>query len=241
MIGTIVNAAAIVLGGLVGLAGTKTLSAGNQGRVKAVLGVLIIFFGLGLTWMSLNGSFVQVLKQIAVVVLALTIGKFLGRLLHLQKQSNRLGQFARDRIAELKLNDPNRFTTGFTVCAALFCAAPLGILGAIHEGLSGYFYPLVVKAIMDGLAAMSFVAMFGWGALLSAVPVFLLQGTISLACSRFLLPFLNAHHLADSVNATGGLLIFCVALIIFDIKKIEVTDYLPSLVFAPLLTWWLLR
>jgi uncharacterized membrane protein YqgA involved in biofilm formation len=45
----------------------------------------------------------------------------------------------------------------------------------------------------------------------------------------------------DPVNATAGLLIFCVALIIFEVRKIEVTAYLPSLVFAPLLTWWWLR
>jgi uncharacterized membrane protein YqgA involved in biofilm formation len=68
-----------------------------------------------------------------------------------------------------------------------------------------------------------------------------LQGTISLACARFLLPLLEPHRLVDPVNATAGLLIFCVALIIFEVRKIEVTDYLPSLVFAPLLTWWWLR
>jgi uncharacterized membrane protein YqgA involved in biofilm formation len=52
---------------------------------------------------------------------------------------------------------------------------------------------------------------------------------------------LEPHRLVDPVNATAGLLIFCVALIIFEVRKIEVTDYLPSLVFAPLLTWWWLR
>jgi uncharacterized membrane protein YqgA involved in biofilm formation len=58
-------------------------------------------------------------------------------------------------------------------------------------------------------------------------------------CSRFLAPFLEAHGLIESVNATGGLLVFCVALLIFEIRKIEVTDYLPSLFFAPLLAYLL--
>jgi uncharacterized membrane protein YqgA involved in biofilm formation len=162
-------------------------------------------------------------------------------LLRLQKTSNRLGQFARERMAGAKPGDANRFLNGFSVCAALFCAAPIGILGAISDGLSGDFAPLAVKAVMDGLAAMSFVSLFGWGVLFSAVPVLVLQGTISLACARFLLPLLEPHSLVDPVNATAGLLIFCVALIIFEVRKIEVTDYLPSLVFAPLLTWWWLR
>jgi uncharacterized membrane protein YqgA involved in biofilm formation len=83
--------------------------------------------------------------------------------------------------------------------------------------------------------------MFGGGVLLAAVPVLVFQGTISLACARYALPFLEAHGLTDSVNATGGFLIFCVALVIFEIRKIQVTDYLPALVIAPLLTWWWLR
>ena len=94
---------------------------------------------------------------------------------------------------------------------------------------------------MDGLAAMSFVSIFGWGVLFSAVPVLVLQGTISLACARWALPFLEAHNLTDSVNATGGFLIFCVALVIFEVRKIQVTDYLPALAIAPLLAWWWLR
>ena len=85
---------------------------------------------------------------------------------------------------------------------------------------------------------MGFVSLFGWGVLFSAVPVLVLQGTISLACARFLLPVLEAHRLTDSVNATGGFLIFCVALVIFEVRKIQVTDYLPSLAWAPLITWF---
>jgi uncharacterized membrane protein YqgA involved in biofilm formation len=120
----------------------------------------------------------------------------------------------------------------------LFCAAPLGILGAVHNGLlPDYFYPLAIKAVMDGLATMSFAAIFGSGVILSAVPVLVFQGTITLLCSHSLASFLQAHGLANSVNATGGLLIFCVAMLIFEIRKVPVTDYLPSLVFAPLLTW----
>jgi uncharacterized protein len=239
--GTYLNVAGIVAGGLVGLARKKPLSAGNQFFFKTALGGLTVFFGLRLTWASVNGSFRQILAQLAVVILSLTLGKLVGRLLRLQKSSNRLGQFARERMAGAQPGDADRFLTGFNVCAALFCAAPIGMLGAIGDGLSGDFAPLAVKAVMDGLAAMSFVSIFGVGVLLSAVPVLVFQGTISLACARFLRPLLEAHTLVDPVNATAGLLIFCVALIIFEVRKIEVTAYLPSLVFAPLLTWWWLR
>ena len=238
MIGTILNVAAIVIGALAGLLVKKQPSTRAQNYFKAVLGLSTVYFGLRLTWLSINGSFVHVLKQLTIVLLSLILGNLVGKLLRLQKASNRLGQLARDRMARAKPENSQRFTDGFVVCASLFCAAPLGILGAIHNGLlPDYFYPLAIKAVMDGLAAMAFASMFGWGVILSAVPVLVFQGTITLVCAHSLAPFLEAHHLSDSVNATGGLLIFCVSLLIFEVRKVHVTDYLPSLFFAPLLTW----
>jgi uncharacterized membrane protein YqgA involved in biofilm formation len=240
-IGTLLNVSGIVIGGIAGLAKKTPLSAANQSFLKVALGAFTAFCGLRLTWISLNlnGTVLQTLKQLGIVLLALVAGRLVGRLLRLQKTSNRLGQFARERIAAAKPDNPDRFNEGFRVCAVLFCAAPLGILGAIHDGLSGYISPLALKGVMDGLAAMGFVSIFGWGVVLSAVPLLVFQGTLTLLCARFLLPWLQAHNLVDPLNATGGLLIFCVALIIFEIRKIELTDYLPSLCFAPLFAWWL--
>jgi uncharacterized membrane protein YqgA involved in biofilm formation len=89
---------------------------------------------------------------------------------------------------------------------------------------------------MDGLATMAFVSTFGWGVMLSVIPVVAYQGTLTLG-AKFAAPLLENHALLDSINGTGGMLLFCVALIILDLKKIELGDYLPSLLFAPLLTW----
>lgn len=240
MLGTILNVAAIVIGGLAGLLIRKQPSASTQSFLKVALGALTVYFGLRLTWLSLNGSFGHVLKEIIIILVSLSLGNLAGKLLRLQKASNRIGELTRKRMAAPGPQNPQRFTDGFVVCSLLYCAAPLGILGAIHNGLvPDYFYPLAIKAVMDGLATMSFAAIFGWGVVLSAVPVLVFQGTITLVSARWLAPFLAAHDLADSVNATGGLLIFCVALLIFEIRKVPVTDYLPSLVFAPLLTWLL--
>ena len=238
--GTILNAAAIIAGGLAGLLIRRQPSAATQSFFKVALGVLTVFFGLRLTVLGLGGSFGPVLKEIGIMLLSLMLGNLLGKLLHLQKASNRIGTLTRERMLRATPENPERFTDGFIVCSLLFCAAPLGILGAIHNGLDrDYFFPLAIKALMDGLATMSFAAMFGWGVLLSAVPVLIFQGTITLLCAHSLAPFLEAHGLTDSVNATGGLLIFCVALLIFEVRKVPVTDYLPSLIFAPLLTWLL--
>jgi len=237
MIGTILNVAGILIGGLAGLGRRRPLSPATESNLRVILGAFTVYYGLRLTWLGLGGSFGHILKQVFIAVLALIIGKLAGQSLRLQQMSNHLGRKARQRIDAARPEDPRRGSEGFKACAALFCAAPLGVVGALEDGLSEYFYPLGVKAAMDGLATMSFVLAFGRGAMLSALPVLALQGTLTLVCRQFLKPFLETHNLADSVNAVGGLLVFSVALVILGLKRIHLADYLPSLVFAPLLTW----
>ena len=237
MIGTVLNVAGILIGGFAGLVRRKPLSRANESFFKVGLGVFTVFYGLRLTWISMNGSFLQVLKQLVIVVFALMLGKMTGRLLRLQKMSNHLGRQARECIATTKPGDPSQLGEGFKTCAALFCAAPLAILGSVQDGLSEYYYPLAVKAVMDGLGTLGFVLVFRWGVLFAALPVLVFQGTITLLCAQFLKPFLEAHSLVDSVNAAGGLLVFSVALVILELKKLELADYLPSLIYAPLLAW----
>jgi len=239
MIGTLLNVTGILVGGVLSLFRHKPLSPVTESYFKVLLSVFTVFYGLRLTWLSISGSFWEILKQCFIVVLALMVGRLLGHALGLQKMSNRLGQRARRRIAEAKPGNQTAPGEGFKTCAALFCAAPLGILGSVQEGLSHseYFYPLVIKALIDGLATMGFFSLFGWGVLLSTVPVLTFQGTLTLTCARFIEPFLASHHLVDSVNAVGGLLVFCVALVMLGLKRIPLADYLPSLLICPLITW----
>jgi uncharacterized membrane protein YqgA involved in biofilm formation len=237
LIGTILNVAGILIGGIAGLSRRRALRPAAESNLRVILGVFTVYYGLRLTWLGLGGSFGQILKQLFIAVLALTIGKLAGQSLRLQPMSNQLGRRARQRIDAARPEDPRRSSEGFKACAALFCAAPLGVVGALEDGLFDYFYPLGIKAAMDGLATMSFVLVFGRGAMLSALPVLAWQGTVTLVCRQFLRPFLETHNLADSVNAVGGLLIFSVALVILGLKRIQLADYLPGLVFAPLLTW----
>ena len=239
-IGTTLNAAGILLGGILGLTLSKQLSSAQQVALKGLLGVFTVYVGLKTTWMSLGGGMGTIMKQLGILLFSLILGRIAGRLLHLQKSMNRLGQFAREKLSAANRAAPGRFTDGFITCALLYCIAPISVLGAILDGLQaheGHWQTLGIKAWIDGLATMSFVICFGWSSILSVIPVFAYQGTITL-CAALVAPFLRDHGLLDSVTATAGLLVFCVALIILELKKIELADYLPSLLFAPLLAWW---
>jgi uncharacterized membrane protein YqgA involved in biofilm formation len=113
----------------------------------------------------------------------------------------------------------------------------MATLGAVLDGLCGRWQVLGAKALVDGLATMAFVGTFGWSAICSVIPVVAYQGSLALG-AKFLAPFVQEPALMMSINATGGLLVFCIAMIILELKKIEVADYLPSLAFAPLITWF---
>ncbi len=236
MLGAILNAVGIVVGGGLGRARPQPLSAARESFFQVSLGVFAVYYGLRLTWVSINGSFLQVSRQLIITIVALMLGNVLGRLLGLQAVSNQVGRHAKQRIENAtRALSAGRTGEGFKACSALFCAAPLGLVGALADGVAGYPYPLGVKAVLDGLAAMGLAPLFGWGVILSALPVFVLQGTISLLSSQVLKPFLDAHSLTDSVTAVAGFLVFTVALVLLKIKKVALADYLPSLVVAPLL------
>lgn len=243
VIGAILNAAGILLGSIIGLIRQHGFSPQTESFLKLCIGLFTIFHGLRLAWMGFSGTPVQVLKQFGIALLAVTLGRLLGKLMHLQKASNAAGQYARKLIENTKPNSPDRFSNGLTACAILFCASPLGILGAIlavlpaGTGGGGYLYPLGIKAVMDGLAMMGFVRMFGLGAVLSALPVFVFLSVISLGTMVYLEEPLRTQGLTDAVNTTGGLLLTVMSLVMFEVKRVELADYLPALAVAPLLTW----
>jgi uncharacterized protein len=236
MTGALLNAIGILLGALFGLAHRAPLPARTQDYFRRALGAFTIFFGLRLVWLGVNGRFGSCVKQIFITLLAVTLGNWLGRLLRLQKISNRLGYFAGKLVVPARSNRPPRTGDGFIACTILFCAAPLGLLGAATDGLNGDYYLFAVKAVMDGLAMSSFVKTSGGLTALSAFPVYAVLGGITLACQSGAKPYLDAHGLSDSVNVVAGLVACAVALVILEVRKVELANFLPALAVAPLLT-----
>ena len=237
MTGAFLNALGVLFGGLFGLALRRPLPLGIQIFLRSALGASTVFSGLCLVWVSINGTFLSVLKQICIAVLAITVGNLLGKLFGLQKLSNRLGRYAGGIIAAGQSGAPRKVSDGLKACAVLFCAAPLGLVGAVADGLSNYFYLLAVKAVMDGFATLGLVKNFGWPTALSAFPVLLFLGAITTLCQFYARPFLEAHGLIGSVNTVAGLIACAVAVVIFEVRKVELANYLPALVIAPLLAW----
>jgi len=243
--GAFINALGILIGGLLGLAMLKPLSLRTQVFYRSLLGALTVVFGLQLVWLGLPGTLLPAGRQIGIALLGVAAGFWVGRLLRLQKLSNRLGRYAGGLVASAQTGAPRKPGDGFTACAILFCAAPLGLLGAVTDGLPpedspfGGTYLLAVKAVMDGLAMTGFIRIFGWPSALSAFPVFALFSGITLACRQWAEPVLAAHGLVGPANAAAGLIACAIALMIFEVRRVELANFLPGLALAPLLAWLL--
>ncbi|MGA2244485.1 MAG: DUF554 family protein [Verrucomicrobiota bacterium] len=239
MIGPFLNALGILLGALSGLAMRKPVTARTQEFFKSALGAFTVFYGLRLIYQNVDWNFTAAWKQIASALLAVVAGYWLGRLLRLQTWSNRIGHYAASLLAAAQKEPPAPPAAGFVAATLLFCAAPLGILGAVVDGLEGYYYLLLLKAIMDGLAMMSFVKMFRWPVAFAALPVFFFFNGLALAVQLGAKPWLEPHKLTSSIGLAAGLVTCIVAVVIFQVRRVELANYLPALLVAPALVHWL--
>ncbi|MCX8156561.1 MAG: DUF554 domain-containing protein [Verrucomicrobiae bacterium] len=241
MIGTALNVAAIVAGGLAGSHPRWRLTQPREQQIKTLLGVLALVLGGKLFWEGTQGPFLHALKLWGLVLLSLMLGKMVGRLLGLQQASNRLGQYALQRL-QAPGGASRRWDQALLVGAALFCAAPLAFIGSLQDGLHNFWFLLAVKAVMDGLAAQAFVPMLGRGIVLAALPVAAWQGLLTLGTRALV----EAGWLSTFAPATSALHLVCgflavsVAVVIFEVRKVELANYLPALVVAPGLARWLL-
>jgi uncharacterized membrane protein YqgA involved in biofilm formation len=236
VIGAFLNALGILAGALAGLTQRQPFRARAQNFFKAALGVFAVFFGLHLVWLSMNGTVAAGVKQIMITLLAIVLGNWLGKLSGLQRISNHVGRHAASLLAAGQKEPPGKPVNGVIAVTILFCAAPLGIVGAVADGLSNYFWLLALKAVMDGLAMTSFVKVFRWPVAFAAVPVLVFLDSISVATHLYAAPFLDAHHWTNSVNAAAGFVACATAIVIFEVRRVELANFLPALVLAPLLT-----
>lgn len=233
MIGTIINSAAILFGIVFGP--FRQVPVQIQQHIKAILGAYTFFIGIKCIIKTFDPGFAIGIKLILVAFLSLVLGNIIGKLLRLQKFSNLAGSFARSKMAQRISGNKINFWDGFNSCVFVFCLNPIGIVGAVADGVSSNFYILIAKSVMDCFAAMSFYKVFRIATAFSVIAVFVWQGTITLV-AKYLAsaPFFN-NPSVGSIDALCGLFCFMFVLLILDIRKVRFANYLPSIVIAPLI------
>jgi len=218
--GTIVNAGAILVGGLIGLAAAGRIPE----RVKTIL-----MQALGLSTLIIGLQMALSAREVIPIVSSLLLGALTGELLRIEDGLERIGHWLKKRAR----SDSSTFVTGFVTTSLLYCTGAMVVVGAIQDGTTGNATTLYIKAMLDGVASIAFASTLGIGVLFSAASVFLVQGSITLLSSN--LAFLQQPTVLDSITSTGGLLIVAIAINLLNIAKIRIGNLLPALFYAVLI------
>jgi uncharacterized membrane protein YqgA involved in biofilm formation len=220
MTGTLINAGAIVAGGLIGLLLRRGIPDHYSRTVQDGLGLLIVVIGVQYGFKAEN---------MAVVGLSLALGAVIGEWRQWEARLEKLGV----KLQKLIGREESSFVKGFVTATLVFCIGAMAIVGAMEDGLTGNYQILLVKSMLDGIFAMIFSASMGVGVLFSAVPVFIYQGLISLG-AEIIKPVLTDPML-NNITALGGTLIAGIGLNLLGITRIKVGNILPGIVILPLL------
>jgi hypothetical protein len=215
----------VLAGTLLGVLIGRRLPAGLQERVMAGLGLVTLVLGVdnALQWRDTNPI---------IVFGAVLLGGMVGEALGIERRLGRLGDYAQAKLAR---GSHSRVSEGFVTASLLFCVGPLTVVGSIQDGLTGDYSTLASKALLDGFAAIAFASTLGWGVGLAAVTVFVVQGAITLGAGAFDSILAEGSEALAALVSAGGVLIIGISLKLLGLKDVKVGNFLPALVFAPVI------
>ncbi len=224
MLGTIVNALAIIAGSLIGLLFSKGIPEHYKVTVQNGVGLSVVLIGL-------KGALVA--DNLLVVIIAIVIGSLLGELIRIENRLEQLGDFLEKMVAKKNGGTgEGTFAKGFVTASLVFCVGSMAIVGSMESGLTGNHQTLFAKSVLDGVTSIIFASTMGLGVIFSAVAVFLYQGAITLT-AVFMKSFLVESTIGE-MSSTGGLLIVAIGLNMLGMTRIRVGNMLPA-IFMPLL------
>lgn len=227
MIGTLINVAAILVGGAFGMLFGARLPERLKSTVISGMGLFVVAIGIQMFLKTENSL---------VVLGALLIGALLGEWWRIEDGLQALGSWLEQKFAHGDGDPSSRFVRGFLTASLLFCIGPIAILGAIQDGLTGDYKLLAIKSVLDGFASLAFASTLGIGVLFSSLVILVYQGGISLLAQQ--LHGLMSPSMMNEMTATGGVLLMGIGISsLLEIKKVRVGNFLPALVIAPLIVY----
>lgn len=228
-LGTIINTAAILVGGLGGALFGRFLSESAQETLTKVCGVSTLFIAVsgaleGMLTVE-NGAIVS--GGAMLIIGSLAIGAIIGELLKIEDAFERFGEWLKVKTGNAK---DTGFVNAFVTASLTVCIGAMAIVGSIQDGITGDYSILATKAVLDLIIIMVMSCSLGKGAVFSAIPVAILQGTIT-ALAGLVRPLMTDAALAN-LSLVGNVLIFCVGVNLVWGRKIKVANLLPAIVIA---------
>ncbi len=228
-LGTMINVAGILAGGLGGLLFGKRLTQRFQDTLMSANGICVLFIGI-------SGCLSEMYKITAagleaggtmMMIVCFALGALFGELLNLESRFEQFGEWLKRKTGS---DGDTGFVSGFVTASLTVCIGAMAVVGSIQDGTLGDYSILSAKAVLDLIIIMVMTASFGKGCIFSAIPVAIFQGAITLLAT-FIEPIMTEQALSN-LSLTGNILIFCVGLNLVWGKKIKVANLLPTIVFA---------
>lgn len=228
-LGTVINSASIVAGGLVGYFAGKFFRPEQQESLNKACGISVIFIavaGAMQGMLKIEGAEI-VSEKSMLVVLCLALGTIMGELFGIEKGFENFGGWLKKKSGN---SGDSTFVNAFVTASLTVSIGAMAVVGAIQDGLLGDFSTLAVKSVLDFIIVAVMTSAMGKGAVFSAVPVFVFEGAMTLL-AKLLSPLMTPAALAY-LSLIGSVLIFCIGVNLVWGKKLKVANMLPSVILA---------
>lgn len=228
-LGTIINAACVLLGGAMGFLFGKALKERYQDIMVKGCGLSTIFIGASGVFQHMlvvtDGGISTVGSMLLVITLCL--GGLMGEILNIEGNIERFGEWL--KVKSRSERDPH-FIEGFTSASFTLCIGAMAIIGPMNDAIYHDYTLLITKGILDLIIVMALTSSMGKGAVFSVIPLVLWQGAMTLM-AQLIMPLMTDAALTN-LSLVGSALIFCVGINLLFGKKVKVANYLPALVLA---------
>ena len=233
-LGTIINVAAIVVAGLLGVGAGKLLGMRMQEGLTKAAGVCVLFIGMagalqGMLSVS-GGSLVSGMSLF--VVISIVVGTLVGEAIDIDALVRRFGEWLKRKTGNAK---DRTFVDAFVTASITVCVGAMAVVGAVEDGMMGDISILCTKALLDFVIILVMASSLGKGCAFSAIPVGVFQGAIT-ALAVLITPFMTEPAMAG-LSLVGSILIFCVGVNLVWDTKLRVANVLRAIIVAPLLTF----
>ena len=228
-LGTIINSAAIVAGGLIGHFTGRLFRQEQQDALSKACGISTLFIAIAGAMqgmLQIDGGKILSGKSM-LVVLCLAIGTVIGELAGIEKGLEHFGEWLKRKTGN---SGDRQFVNAFVTASLTVCIGAMAIVGAMQDGIKGDYSTLAVKAVLDFIIIAVMTSSLGKGSVFSAIPVFLFEGTVTIL-ARLISPVMTETAVAY-LSLIGSVLIFCVGLNLVWGKKIRVANMLPAVIIA---------
>lgn len=228
-LGTIINSVGIVAGGVAGLFAGKLFRQEQQESLEKACGVTVVFIGIAGAMegmLKISGPDISSEKSM-LVVLCIALGTIIGELLGIERGFEKFGEWLKRKTGN---SGDVTFVNAFVTASLTVSIGAMAIVGAIQDGLLGDYTTLAVKTVLDLIVVAVMTSAMGKGAIFSAIPVFIFEGSITLLAKLFA-PIMTVTAIAY-LSLIGAVLIFCVGVNIVWGKKFNVANMLPAVILA---------